>query len=230
MRYAKNHKAETHAKIVRNASTQLREKGTRGIGVADLMKEAGLTHGGFYAHFGSREDLVIEAIAYAMDQTTGHWTTLVADKPAGERLALLIDTYLTALHRDNPGRGCVVPALAADIGRESGKTRRVFLAKLEEMIAVFAAKGAGAGAADAEARRTAIATIATLMGTVVLARVAGTGTFSQEILDAGRAAALAGIAGAGDGNKSAAKPRSRVGSPPSTPRKPASRKRTSSTH
>jgi TetR/AcrR family transcriptional repressor of nem operon len=189
MRYSKGHKAETHAKIVRNASTQLREKGTRGIGVADLMKEAGLTHGGFYAHFGCREDLVAEAIAHAMDQTTGRWSKLVHDKPADERLTMLIESYLTAQHRDGPGRGCAIPSLAADIARESPKTRRVFVSKLEEMIRLFA--GQVVEQKGSAARKKAISTIATLMGTLVLARVAGNGAFSQEILDAGRSAALA---------------------------------------
>ncbi len=71
MRYSKEHKLETHARIVKKASVRLREKGAHGIGVADLMKDAGLTHGGFYAHFDSREALVIEAFAYAMDRSTG---------------------------------------------------------------------------------------------------------------------------------------------------------------
>ncbi|NEV80716.1 TetR/AcrR family transcriptional regulator, partial [Rhodopseudomonas sp. BR0C11] len=70
MRYSKEHKQETHDRIVRRASVKLREKGAHGIGVADLMKDAGLTHGGFYAHFASREALVIEAFSYAMDRPT----------------------------------------------------------------------------------------------------------------------------------------------------------------
>jgi TetR/AcrR family transcriptional regulator, transcriptional repressor for nem operon len=188
MRYSKEHKAETHAKIVKHASSQLREKGARGIGVADLMKEAGLTHGGFYAHFKSREDLVIEAISHAMDQSTGRWRKLVEDKPADERLAMLVDAYLTTQHRDGAGRGCAIPSLAADVARESPKTRRVFVGKLEEMIDLFASQFPGQP--DVAARREAISTIATLMGTMVLARVAGNGAFSQEILDAGRSAAL----------------------------------------
>ena len=68
MRYSREHKLETHARIVRKASVRLREKGAHGIGVADLMKDAGLTHGGFYAHFDSREALVIEAFAHAMER------------------------------------------------------------------------------------------------------------------------------------------------------------------
>jgi TetR/AcrR family transcriptional repressor of nem operon len=188
MRYSREHKAETHAKIVKSASSRIREKGARGVGVADLMKEAGLTHGGFYAHFKSREDLVIEAIAFAMDQTTERWGKLVEDKPANERLAIFVDNYLTAQHRDGAGRGCAIPSLAADIARESPKTRRVFIAKLEQMLGLFASEVADRN--DTAARQKAIATIATLMGTLVLARVAGNSPFSQEILDAGRSAAL----------------------------------------
>ena len=73
MRYSREHKQDTHDRIVRKASVRLREKGAHGIGVADLMKEAGLTHGGFYAHFDSREALVIEAFSYAMDRSMAHW-------------------------------------------------------------------------------------------------------------------------------------------------------------
>ena len=84
MRYSKEHKQETHARIVKKASVRLREKGAHGIGVADLMKEAGLTHGGFYAHFDSREALVIEAFAYAMDRSIEHWRKIADADAAGE--------------------------------------------------------------------------------------------------------------------------------------------------
>ena len=76
MRYSKEHKLETRARIVKKASMRLRERGAHGIGVADLMKDAGLTHGGFYAHFDSREALVIEAFSHAMDRSTEHWRKL----------------------------------------------------------------------------------------------------------------------------------------------------------
>ena len=84
MRYSKEHKQETHERIVKKASVRLREKGAHGIGVADLMKEAGLTHGGFYAHFDSREALVIEAFAYAMDRATERWRKVAEADAAGE--------------------------------------------------------------------------------------------------------------------------------------------------
>src|SRR6267142_1298324 len=89
MRYSKEHKLETHARIVKKASVRLREKGAHGVGVADLMKEAGLTHGGFYAHFDSREALVIEAFADAMDRSTERWRKLAEQTPPEKRLATI---------------------------------------------------------------------------------------------------------------------------------------------
>src|ERR1700761_1856900 len=134
MRYSREHKLETHARIVKKASVRLREKGAHGIGVADLMKDAGLTHGGFYAHFDSREALVIEAFAHAMDRSTERWRKLGETTPPEQRLTAIVDSYLTPVHRDDPGHGCAVPTLAAEIARESPKTRRAFAAKLEQMI------------------------------------------------------------------------------------------------
>src|ERR1700748_968726 len=94
MRYSKEHKQETHARIVRKASVRLREKGAHGIGVADLMKEAGLTHGGFYAHFDSREALLIEAFGYAMDRSMENWRKTTAETSPEKRLAMIVDSYL----------------------------------------------------------------------------------------------------------------------------------------
>ena len=123
MRYSKEHKQETHARIVKKASVRLREKGAHGIGVADLMKDAGLTHGGFYAHFDSREALVIEAFAHAIDRSIERWRQLAGQMAPGDRLAGIVEAYLSPQHRDNPGHGCAVPALSAEIARESPKTR-----------------------------------------------------------------------------------------------------------
>jgi len=188
MRYSKEHKQETHARIVRKASVRLREKGAHGIGVADLMKEAGLTHGGFYAHFDSREALVIEAFAYAMDRSMAHWRKTASETPAEKRLSTIVDSYLTQTHRDDPGRGCAVPSLGAEIARESPKTRKAFAAKLEQMIDMIADQMPDLP--RKAARKQAAATLATMMGTLVLSRIAGNGEFSDEILSAGREAAL----------------------------------------
>jgi TetR/AcrR family transcriptional repressor of nem operon len=144
--------------------------------VADLMKEAGLTHGGFYAHFDSREALVIETIAHIMDRGTE------------KRLATIVDSYLSAGHRDDPGHGCAVPTLGAEIARESPKARKAFAAKLNQMIDMLASLIPDVS--PKAARKQAIATLGTMMGTVVMARIAGNGEFSDEILAAGREAVL----------------------------------------
>jgi TetR/AcrR family transcriptional regulator, transcriptional repressor for nem operon len=188
MRYSREHKQETHARIVRKASVRLREKGAHGVGVADLMKEAGLTHGGFYAHFASREALVIEAFNYAMDRATERWRKLAEDTPPEKRLAAIVESYLTTIHRDDPGHGCAVPTLGPDIAREGAKARKAFAARLDEMIEMMADQVPELP--RAAARQQAIAALSTMVGTLVLSRVAGTGEFSGEILDVGREAAL----------------------------------------
>ena len=189
MRYSKEHKQETHARIVKKASVRLREKGAHGIGVADLMKEAGLTHGGFYAHFDSREALVIEAFGYAMDRASEHWRNMTAEIPQEKRLAAIVDAYVSAAHRDDPGRGCAVPTLGAEIARESAKTRKAFAAKLDQMIDLVADQIPDVPRKTA--RRLAMGTMATMMGALVMSRVAGSGELSDEILASGREAALA---------------------------------------
>ena len=188
MRYSREHKLETHARIVKKASVRLREKGAHGIGVADLMKEAGLTHGGFYAHFDSRDALVIEAFAYAMDRSTERWRKLAETTPPEKRLAAIVDSYLTTVHRDDPGHGCAVPTLGAEIARESPKTRKAFAAKLAQMIEMLADQIPEVPRKTA--RKQAMAAVATMMGTLVLSRIAGSGEFSDEILGAGRDAVL----------------------------------------
>ena len=116
MRYSKEHKQETHARIVKKASVRLREKGAHGIGVADLMKEAGLTHGGFYAHFNSREALVIEAFAYAMDRANERWRKMAERDAAGEAA---VDH-----RRVLPDRRCIatIPATVARFRRSAPKS------------------------------------------------------------------------------------------------------------
>jgi TetR/AcrR family transcriptional repressor of nem operon len=184
MRYSREHKFQTHARIVKKASVKLREKGAHGIGVADLMKDAGLTHGGFYAHFNSREALVIEAFTHAMDRSTEHWRNVAEQTPPEKRLTKILNIYLAPTHRDDPGHGCALPALAAEIARESLKTRRVFSGRMEQMIDMLADQIHGLP--RKAARKQAMAALATMMGALVMARIAGSGEFSDEILKAGR--------------------------------------------
>jgi TetR/AcrR family transcriptional regulator, transcriptional repressor for nem operon len=188
MRYSREHKAQTHARIVRKASVKLREKGAHGIGVADLMKDAGLTHGGFYAHFNSREALVIEAFTHAMDRSTAHWRKLSETIPLEKRLSRIVNDYLAPLHRDDPGHGCAVPTLGAEIARESTRTRKAFSLRMERMIDMLADQFHGMP--RQVARKQAMAAMATMIGALVMSRIAGTGEFSDDILGAGRDAVL----------------------------------------
>jgi TetR/AcrR family transcriptional regulator, transcriptional repressor for nem operon len=188
MRYSREHKFQTHERIVKKASVKLREKGAHGIGVADLMKDAGLTHGGFYAHFDSRDALVIEAFTHAMDRSTARWRKLSEETPVEKRLSKIVNTYLAPVHRDDLGHGCAVPALAAEIARESAKTRRVFSGRMEQMIDMLAEQFHGMP--RKAARKEAVAALATMMGSLVMARVAGNSELSEEILKSGRDAVL----------------------------------------
>ena len=189
MRVSREKAAENRERVVAVAAEQFRAHGFDGIGVADLMKEAGLTHGGFYGHFDSREALVIEAFNYAMDRSTERWRKLAEQTPPEKRLATIVESYLTATHRDDPGHGCAVPTLGPEIARESAKTRKAFSARLEEMIEMIADQMPELPRKAARAQ--AIATISTMVGTLVLSRVAGSGEFSDEILGTGREAVLA---------------------------------------
>lgn len=188
MRYSKDHKAETHARIVKNASVRLRERGAASIGVAELMKEAGLTHGGFYAHFPSRDALIGEAFAHAMQQMTGLWRKRAERESEGERLAAIVNSYLTAEHRDDVGNGCALPSLGIEVSRASPKTRKAFASKLEDMITMLVEQFPELS--PKTARREAIGVISTMIGAMILARATGTSEFSDEILSAGRRAAL----------------------------------------
>jgi TetR/AcrR family transcriptional repressor of nem operon len=184
MRYVENHRRQTHSRIVENASYGLRQNGAKGLSVVDLMKLAGLTHGGFYHHFDSRAALIGEAIAFAMDQTTERWEKLTNDKANGERFEALIADYLSPRHRDNPKHGCALPALATDVARSSPSEKQALASKLEKMIDVFVELLPGE--APQQARQIATGAIATMVGSIVLSRAVGAGKLSDRILDAGR--------------------------------------------
>ena len=184
MRYVEDHRRQTHDRIVENASYGLRQKGAEGLSVVDLMKLAGLTHGGFYNHFESRAALVREAIAFAMDQTTGRWKKLADGKDDGERFEALIADYLSPRHRDNPKHGCALPTLAADVARSSPSEQQALASKLEKMIDALV--GLLPSEPPEQARQIATGAIATMVGSIVLSRAVGAGKLSDRILESGR--------------------------------------------
>jgi TetR/AcrR family transcriptional repressor of nem operon len=184
MRYSREHKAGTRNRIVQNASHALRRRGLNGIGIVGLMKTAGLTRGGFYSHFKSREALVAEAVAYAMGQTASEWRRYAGPSTASDGLEPLVAAYLRREHRDNPARGCPLPAVSADIARSGGKVRRTFTQSPDEMLDGLAAHIPDRP--NAEARRLAAGVMATMVGSLILARACDDVELSTSMLEAGK--------------------------------------------
>src|ERR1700728_1036714 len=129
MGYSKSDKTETHTRIVKVAAKRFRERGLEGIGVADVMKEAGVTVGGFYKHFGSRDELVVEALATAF-KDLDVWEEHTEDA------AQLLQNYLTDAHRAAPGTGCAMGELLGDVTRGSKSARALYTERVERSLAV----------------------------------------------------------------------------------------------
>src|SRR5215831_14532027 len=117
MRYSAEHKQATRERIVRTASRHFRQRGGDGVGIADLMSKLKLTHGGFYKHFGSKEELLAEAITKAFEETENKYAERVKNAKPGTELRTLIENYLSMEHCANPAEGCPMAALASEIGR-----------------------------------------------------------------------------------------------------------------
>jgi TetR/AcrR family transcriptional regulator, transcriptional repressor for nem operon len=184
MRYSREHKTGTRNRIVQNASHALRRRGLNGIGIVGLMKTAGLTRGGFYSHFKSREALVAEAVAYAMGQTASEWRRYAGPSIASDGLEPLVAAYLRREHRDNPARGCPLPAVSADVARSGEKVRRTFTQSLDEMLDALAAHIPDRP--NAEARQLAAGVMATMVGSLILARACDDVELSTSMLEAGK--------------------------------------------
>ena len=189
-RYEKGRKEETHQRVVQLASERFRRDGIDGVGVAALMAEAGLTHGGFYAHFDSKESLVREAVAYAM----------AAEQAAGGRdgtcfdLGAYIDRYLCPGHRDRPGKGCAIAALAPDLARRPRASRQAFTKESQQTLERIAA-ALPETVPDQDRLPLAMTVFSQLLGSLQLARFVTDRLVSDRILENGRIAArrLAGL-------------------------------------
>lgn len=189
MKVSREQVALNRERIVETAARLFREKGYDGIGVADLMKGAGLTHGGFYGHFDSKEDLLAEACARAMQVSVERWQGIAAREPEpGAALARLANNYLSEDHRDHPGGGCSVATLSADAARLGARVRQALTDGALGQIAVLERLMPGADAA--QRRKQALAAYATMVGAVTLARAVDNEALSLEILQAARDALL----------------------------------------
>jgi TetR/AcrR family transcriptional regulator, transcriptional repressor for nem operon len=177
MRHSREDKAASHERIVAVAAARIREAGTEQPGVAEIMRAAGLTHGGFYKHFGSRDELIVEAVEHAMADSESRVPELTAG--AEDPLAAFADAYLSAAHRDNPATGCGVAALGADIPRVGGAAQEAYRAQVDRYLAHLQQLLEGD---DETMRRRATVTLSAMVGAVMIARALGPTTRSDEIL------------------------------------------------
>jgi TetR/AcrR family transcriptional regulator, transcriptional repressor for nem operon len=181
MRVSREQAVENRERIVQVAAKLFRERGFDGIGVADLMKAAGLTHGGFYGNFSSKDDLVAEASGRALEELAQYWSTVIEKAPESA-FATIVDRYLSEGHRDAPGRGCLVAALGSDLRRQARPVRRVvtegvsaFIGQLMQVIP---------GKSKAARRRQALTDFAAMVGAVTIARAVDDPALSKDVLDA----------------------------------------------
>ena len=177
-------KEATHERIVEAAARAIRRSGYGGTGVADIMKEAGLTHGGFYAHFASREALLAEAADRAGAEAVAASASIAAAAPPQQELQWLLRAYLSREHIANAERGCAVAALGSEMPRQVPEVRRAATRRIKEMIDLVARQSPDWGHPGAHER--SLVTVATMVGALILARAVD----EPQLSDALRKAAL----------------------------------------
>lgn len=181
MKVSKQKVAENRELILMNAARLFREKGISGVGVDGLAEAAGMTHGSLYSQFGSKDKLLAEALDHGFDRTR---TLAARIKTVAESVAM----YLSATHRDNPGGGCFMAALAGDIPRQSDAVRKIFTQIVKGNVARLAAK-LSSGSPE-ERQDEMLATVASMVGAMVLARAVDDRELSDRILSVTQAKLL----------------------------------------
>ncbi len=182
VRYRQGHKEKTREQIVETAARAFREEGVAGVGIGELMGRAGLTHGGFYAHFASKDALVAEACGRAVDQTWAQMHELVSQAPPGEELAAFIRAYVSRTHRDDPGGGCMMPTIGSEMARQDPDVRAAFTGQIRRVLQNVEALMPPAP--DREDR--ALTLLAGMAGAVLLSRAIADPALSDRILKVNR--------------------------------------------
>lgn len=188
MRVTREKAAENRTRVIDVAGRLFREHGFNGVGVADIMQGADLTHGGFYGQFESKEDLAVEACRAVHARSAVRWRDL-AERETKRLLPALLDHYLSKRHRDAPATGCAFATLAADASRQGKEVRAAFTEGLMPLIDVLA--GSFPEGTKAQRHRKALSAMAQLVGAVTLARAVDDPALSEEILAAARKDLLA---------------------------------------
>lgn len=188
MRYTKDHKIETRKHIINVSSQRFRQDGIENVGVAALMEDAGLTVGGFYSHFKSKEDLISEAVLCAADETLCYLQK-VADDGGKDGLTAILEAYLSTKHRDHPQSGCVVAALASELVNRPNKTKWALDKKLTQFIDLIA-KYLPPMINDDSRKRMACSIWGLMVGTLQISRLTLDKKLSAQVLSDGIANAL----------------------------------------
>lgn len=175
-------KEASHERIVGAASRAIRRSGYDGTGVADIMKEAGLTHGAFYAHFASREAMLAEAADRAGAESNAFAASVVAAVPPDQALQALMQVYLSKEHLESIETGCPISALGSEMPRQSPEVRSAATRRIKEMIDLIARQFPDWGQPAAHER--ALVTVATMVGTLMLARAVNDPALSDALCSA----------------------------------------------
>ena len=180
MKYPEQHKQEVGTRLRRQAAAQIREKGMDAISVKSVMAAEGMTVGGFYAHFDSKQDLLIEALQSAFSDSKNNFYHLLEKLPAEEWLPTLLNLYLSDFHRDNIESSCPMSSLVGDVARQDDSVKQVFQTGMERMVDHYASK---LSSRDAEQNRhLALGLVSLLTGGIQLARSVADPEYSKQIL------------------------------------------------
>jgi TetR/AcrR family transcriptional repressor of nem operon len=179
-RNTSNRKEVTHTRIVETAARAIRRSGYDGTGVADIMKEAGLTHGGFYAHFASRDAMLAEAADRAGQDTIAIAKRIFAEVPEDQALQALINAYLSNEHVANIETGCSLAALGSEMPRQASEVKMASTCRVKEMIALIESRLSDKPNAHAEA----LVMFSTMVGTLLLARAVEDPELSEDFRQA----------------------------------------------
>lgn len=190
MRYGPEHKQATRERILAAAESLFRREGFAGASVERVMKAAGLTVGGFYAHFSSKDTLLAESVRAFMRKTGPQWLGGLEDLRGREWLSHFVRRYVSRQNRDNLESGCLMPSVLSDLTRASPEAQAAFVEELEVLVAEAVAH-VPAEAGVTTARQRALGTLALCFGTLTLARATSSQPLSDEILEAARALLLA---------------------------------------
>ncbi|HEY8119067.1 MAG TPA: TetR/AcrR family transcriptional regulator [Methylophilaceae bacterium] len=177
---ASSRKEITHTRIVETAARAIRRSGYDGTGVADIMKEAGLTHGGFYAHFASRDAMLAEAADRAGEETIAIAKKIFAEVPEDQALQALMQVYLSNEHMANIETGCSLAALGSEMPRQAPEVRKASTCRIKEMIGLIKNKLAG----QSNAYEKALVMVSTMVGTLLLSRAVDDAELSEDFRQA----------------------------------------------